>query len=187
MAWTSGRQPCPTGLQPGHLSLPVFRGSFLHLTRQTLTFQTPPLLDPGPRPRRSRDLALGGRTRNGGAAGLPVSFLSDSEASGLAHVLSGFVLIACLKNSSHPPTAQIIIFQVASNWDCFGCCLLLGSLAQLEDTGLGSPFLALAVVAHISHKEVSVPASPLGAPCSRGEEEGQEPGGNFGNVGAVIG
>lgn len=50
-------------------------------------------------------------------------WLPSSQAHSLTDELLGFVLIACLKNSSYPPTVQIIIFQVASNHDHFSCCL----------------------------------------------------------------
>lgn len=69
------------------------------------------------------DLPLCRRTPDGETDGLPVSFLSVAVL-GLTDVLPGFVWIACFKNSSYPPTVQIIIFQVASNRDYFSFCLL---------------------------------------------------------------
>lgn len=103
---------------------------FLHLAQgrvahQPLSHSALPLLPARGEPAWDHlwDLPLGRRTPDGEADGLPVSFLSVTGL-GLTDVLPGFVWIACFKNSSYPPTVQIIIFQVASNCDYFSFCLL---------------------------------------------------------------
>jgi hypothetical protein len=68
--------------------------------------------------------------------------LADSQPHGPTDVLPGFVLIACFKNSTYPPTVQIIIFQVASNRDYFWCCLPWRAQLSWKIWGWGnSPFL----------------------------------------------
>lgn len=115
----------PLALSPGSLLSEVF----LHLAQSLFAGQPlphsalpPPTLG-YPTLGELWDLPLGRRTPDGEADGLPVSCLSDTGL-GLTDVLPGFVLIARFKNSSYPPTVQIIIFQVARNCDYFSCCLL---------------------------------------------------------------
>lgn len=90
--------------------------------------------------------------------GWVTGFLPQRLTAGLADVLPGFVLIACFKNSSYPPTVQIIIFQVASNCDYFGGCLSWRAQPSWKtragEVGGGVPFLALVIVAPIGHRGV---------------------------------
>lgn len=126
-----------------------FRVGFLCLSQNLSANQVFPSLKFCATPPPAAQIMVGavplpGMTPKGGTNNFVASFLSRLAAWGPTDVLSGFILIACLKNSSYPPT-----LQQYSEWQATAIVLELFALTvQLsrKTRGRGSQLFLLRLV-----------------------------------------